>query len=67
MDYTWDQVVKTFGKDIADLMKESPFLDGIGIVWDPKTNQGIYFKRDIRRAYRDVCTKYDITPIVKVI
>lgn len=65
MPYTWEQVEFKFGKEIADLMKDSTYLVGIGVLLDEKTQKAVYFNRDIRRAYNDVCYRHGLKPNVK--
>lgn len=65
MPYTWCQVEEKFGIDIAELMKKSTYLDGIGVMWDDAKKEAVYFDRDIRRAYADVCNRYHVMPRIK--
>lgn len=67
MPYTWCQVEEKFGIDIAELMKKSSYLDGIGVMWDDAKKEVVYFDRDIWMAYADVCNYSPVMPRIKEI
>lgn len=50
---TWSQVIKKYGKDMADKMSRSPYLTGITISLNENGEADIP-QRDVDLAFRDI-------------